>query len=115
ITRLTPKEWLWTAAGVAGGTAVVGTVMHRYTDASLPYPDAFTTSLSVIAQFLLTRKVLENWTLWIVADIVYIGVYTIKSLYWTAGLYVIFLALCIQGYREWQATAKTPAPDAGGV
>jgi len=101
VTRLTGVQWAWTAAGTAGGTAALGTVMHAFTDASLPYPDAFTTTLSVIAQFLLTRKVLENWTLWIVADIVYIGVYTVKSLYWTAGLYVIFLALCIQGYREW--------------
>ena len=63
------------------------------------------TLLSVFAQFLLTRKILENWTLWIVADVVYIGVYTSKSLYWTAGLYVVFLVLCIQGYREWKAPA----------
>src|SRR3954465_15283544 len=101
VGRPTPAQWGGTAAGVAAGTAVLGTVMRRYTDASLPYPDAFTTTLSVIAQFLLTRKALENWTLWIVADIVYIGVYTVKALYWTAGLYVVFLALCIQGYREW--------------
>lgn len=102
VTRLTGKEWLWTAAGVTTGTLVLGTVMHRYTDAAAPYPDAFTTILSVIAQFFLTRKILENWTLWIVADLVYIGVYTYKALYWTAGLYVVFLMLCIQGYREWR-------------
>jgi nicotinamide mononucleotide transporter len=101
VTRLTPRGWTWTAAGVAGWTAGVGSLMHHYTDAAAPYPDAFTTILSVIAQFLLTRKILENWTLWIVADIVYIGVYTYKALYWTAGLYVVFLVLCIQGYREW--------------
>ncbi len=102
IGRLSARQWLWTAAGTAAGTAALGTVMHRYTDASLPYPDAFTTTVSVIAQFMLTRKILENWVLWIVADVVYIGVYTFKSLYWTAGLYVVFLALCIQGYREWR-------------
>jgi nicotinamide mononucleotide transporter len=101
IGRLSRTQWLWTAVGTAAGTAALGTAMRRYTDAALPYPDAFTTTLSVIAQFLLTRKILENWTLWILADIVYIGVYTIKALYWTAGLYVVFLALCIQGYREW--------------
>lgn len=101
VARLSGNEWGWTAAGTAAGTLALGTVMRHYTDAALPYPDAFTTTLSVIAQFLLTRKILENWTLWIVADVVYIGVYTIKALYWTAGLYVVFLALCIQGYREW--------------
>ena len=105
VTRLTLREWLWTITGVLGGTALLGTVVGRYTDASLPYPDAFTTLLSVFAQFLLTRKVLENWLLWIVADVVYIGMYTTKALYWTAGLYVVFLILCIKGYREWQATA----------
>jgi nicotinamide mononucleotide transporter len=75
--------------------------MHRLTDASVPYFDAFTTTLSVIAQFQLTRKILENWTLWIVADVVYIGVYSYKDLYWTAGLYVVFLILCVKGYRDW--------------
>lgn len=101
ITRLTRREWVWTAAGTVAGTLALGTTMHRLTDAALPYFDAFTTTVSVIAQFLLTRKVLENWTLWIVADVVYIGMYASKALFWTAGLYVVFLALCIQGYREW--------------
>jgi nicotinamide mononucleotide transporter len=101
------RGWAWTTGGVVTGTAVLGTVMHRYTDAALPYPDAFTTMLSVIAQFLMTKKYLENWTLWIVADVVYIGVYLIKSLYWTAGLYAIFLALCVEGYREWNSSPSS--------
>jgi nicotinamide mononucleotide transporter len=101
VTRLSQRGWLLTTIGVVAWTGGIGTVMHRYTDAAAPYPDAFTTILSVIAQFLLTRKILENWTLWIIADVVYIGVYTYKALYWTTGLYMIFLALCVQGYREW--------------
>jgi nicotinamide mononucleotide transporter len=109
VKRLGTRGWSWTTAGVLAGAGTLGTVMHRYTDAALPYPDAFTTLLSVIAQFLMTRKYLENWTLWIIADVVYIGVYSIKSLYWTAGLYVVFLALCVQGYREWR-TDRPPAP-----
>jgi nicotinamide mononucleotide transporter len=104
VKRLGTRGWSWVGAGVASGTAVLGTTMHHYTDAALPYPDAFTTLLSVIAQFLMTKKYLENWTLWIIADVVYIVVYTIKSLYWTAGLYVVFLVLCVQGYREWRKT-----------
>jgi nicotinamide mononucleotide transporter len=111
IKAFAARGWIWTAVGVASGTAVLGTVMHRYTDAALPYPDAFTTSLSVLAQFLMTKKYLDNWTLWIVADVVYVGVYTIKALYWTAGLYVVFLVLCVQGYREWRASMdRTPNP-----
>jgi nicotinamide mononucleotide transporter len=111
VKQLTAKQWGWTIAGVLGGTAVLGTAMHRYTDAALPYPDAFTTMLSVIAQFLLTRKILENWMLWILADILYVGIYSMKSLYWMAGLYVIFLALCVQGYREWKRSIDTERAD----
>ena len=103
VLRLGPRGWLWTGGGTIAATTVLGTAMHRYTDAALPYPDAFTTTLSVIAQFLLTKKYLDNWTLWIIADVVYIAVYSIKALYWTAGLYVVFLVLCIKGYRDWKA------------
>ena len=103
IRRLSRRGWILTTLGVAAGTAALGTFMRTRTDASLPYPDAFTTLLSVFAQFLMTKKILENWTLWIVADVIYIGVYAIKSLYWTCGLYVVFLVLCVQGYREWAA------------
>ena len=102
MKRLSRRGWVLTAAGVLAGTAGLGGVMRHFTDAALPYPDAFTTMLSVIAQFQLTRKILDNWTLWIVADVVYIGVYSIKSLYWTAGLYVVFLILCVLGYKEWK-------------
>ena len=101
VTRLTRRGWGMTAAGSVAGTAVLGTTMGRLTDAALPYPDAFTTVLSVIAQFQLTRKILDNWILWIVADVVYIGVYTSKALYWTAALYCVFLVLCVKGYRDW--------------
>jgi nicotinamide mononucleotide transporter len=102
IKRLRTRGWILTSAGVLAGTAGLGGVMRHFTDAALPYPDAFTTMLSVIAQFQLTRKILENWTLWIIADVVYIGVYSIKSLYPTAGLYFVFLVLSVLGYKEWK-------------
>jgi nicotinamide mononucleotide transporter len=106
VTRLGAKGWLLTGVGVVAGAAVLGTAMGRLTDAALPYPDAFTTMLSVVAQFLLTRKILDNWTLWIVADVIYVGIYSSKALYWTAGLYVVFLILCIKGYRDWKGDLK---------
>ena len=104
VTRLARRGWMLTIAGAAVWTAGVGTLMHHYTDAAAPYPDAFATVLSVIAQFLMTRKILENWTLWIVADVVSVAMYIYKGLYPSAGLYAILLALCIQGYREWRGT-----------
>lgn len=108
VTRLSRRGWLLTIAGAAAWTAVVGTIMHRYTDAATPYPDTFASILSVIAQFLMTRKILDNWTLWIVADIVSVAIYTYKALYPTAVVYAIFLAVCVKGYRDWKASTSAP-------
>jgi len=65
-----------------------------------------------LAQFLMTKTFLENWVLWIVADVMYIGVYAIQHLYWTCGLYVVFLALCVLGYTEW-SRAREPISATG--
>ena len=93
----------------AVGTAALGTVMHLRTDASLPYLDAFATNASLIAQWLLGRKVLESWLVWIVVDVFSIGMYLAKDLYLTAALYAVFLALSVQGYRAWSRTRAVPA------
>jgi nicotinamide mononucleotide transporter len=93
----------------AVGTAALGTVMHLRTDASLPYLDAFATNASLIAQWLLGRKVLESWLVWIVVDVFSIGMYLMKDLYLTAALYAVFLALSVQGYRAWSRTRAVPA------
>jgi nicotinamide mononucleotide transporter len=83
-------------------TALLGTVLHRTTDAALPYLDSTTTSTSLIAQWMMTRKILENWLVWIAVDVVYIGMFLYKALYLTAGLYVVFLVLSTMGYRDWR-------------
>ncbi|HTL43545.1 MAG TPA: nicotinamide riboside transporter PnuC [Vicinamibacterales bacterium] len=116
VKRLGTRGWSWTTAGVIGGTAALGTAMQRYTNASLPYLDASATALSVFGQFLMTKKYLDNWTLWIIADVLYVFlIYPRKGLYLTAGLYVVFLILCVQGYREWSrndnyTTTQLPIP-----
>jgi len=80
--------------------------MQRFTDASLPYPDAFTTVASLFAQWLLARKKLESWYFWIAVDIVAIVVYWYKQLYLTTGLYAIFLVLAIIGFFTWKNSYK---------
>lgn len=87
--------------GIAS-TALLGTLLHRSTNAALPYLDSTTTSTSLIAQWMMTRKILENWLVWIAVDVVYIGMFAYKSLYLTAGLYAVFLVLSALGYRDWR-------------
>ncbi len=106
ITRLSAKGIVgWSLASLAAA-AIWGWTMNRYTDASVPYPDAFTTMTSLVAQWLLARKKLENWFFWIAVDVVAIGIYFYKALYLTSGLYAIFLVLCIMGVRSWTKTWK---------
>lgn len=87
---------------------VLGTVLHRTTDAALPYLDSTTTSTSLIAQWMMTRKLLENWIVWVAVDVVYIGMFIYKNLYVTSFLYLVFLILSIMGYRQWKATLREP-------
>lgn len=89
--------------GIGGaGTLVIGSFLSRHTDAALPWIDAATTSTSLVAQWMMTRKLLENWVIWVAVDVVYIGMYIFKSLYVTSVLYLIFLILSVMGYIQWR-------------
>lgn len=87
--------------GVIIGTIIMKWHLERVKDAA-PFLDALTTSLSLAAQYLLTRKFWENWAFWILADLIYIPLYWSRGLLLTAALYVLFLALCFAGVRQWR-------------
>ena len=57
---------------------------------------------------MMTRKLLENWLVWVAVDVVYIGMFIYKSLYITSLLYFVFLVLSVMGYRQWKATLSEP-------
>jgi nicotinamide mononucleotide transporter len=99
LARASRQLWL---LSVLAGSLLWGYLMARYTDASLPYGDAFTTVASLAAQWLLARKKLESWLLWISVDVVAIGIYWSKGLLLTSGLYMAFLLLAILGFFAWR-------------
>jgi len=84
----------------------LGFVLRRYTNAAIPFLDSTLTSYSLVAQWMLTKKYLENWLVWIAVDIVYVGMFIFKKLDMTAGLYVVFLFLCIRGWSEWKRSSR---------
>jgi nicotinamide mononucleotide transporter len=96
------KEWVVLAVVCVLSTILIGTLFKTYTDASLPYLDSLLTSASLIAQWMVARKKIANWMIWIAADTVYVGMYIYKELYITAVLYFIFIFLAMAGYREWK-------------
>jgi nicotinamide mononucleotide transporter len=95
-------------AGLAG-SLLLGRFLSTATDAALPFWDSATTSFSLVAQVMLTRKWIENWWLWIAVDLVYLGMYCDQRLYVTAVLYVVFLGLSSLGLREWKAALQAAA------
>ena len=101
VQRGSNKEYgLWLLIIVAS-TFLLGYIMQNNTDASFPFPDAFTTCASLAAQWLLSHKKLLNWTLWIIVDIVAMSIYWQKGLYPTSALYGCFLIMAIIGQWQW--------------
>ncbi len=111
IARTSTGAALALAAILVVATAGMTVGLARVDDAA-PFWDALTTVLSLIAQYMLTRKLLENWTVWIVADIVYVGLYAAKGLPLTAVLYALFLAMCVAGLLQWRVALRAQAPAA---
>lgn len=81
---------------------LIGFLFSKFTDAALPYLDSTASGMSVVAQLLMMRKKLEHWYLWITVDVLSVGIYLYKEVYLTAGLYFVFMLLCIQGLVGWR-------------
>ena len=77
-------------------------ILTGYTDSPLPKADSFTTALSIVATWMLARKMIEHWWLWIIVDSVSAGLYFYRALYPTAILFVIYTIMAIIGYLQWK-------------
>jgi len=102
VTRASRRTLAVLAAGAVVASAGLGAALASQTDASLPWLDSATTVVSLVAQWMMTRKLLEHWLVWIGVDTVYVGMFLYKALYVTAGLYLVFLGLAVVGYRRWR-------------
>ena len=93
LLALTPLAWM-----------ALYQVLCHYTDSNVPAADSLTTVLSLVAQFMAGSKLLENWLVWIVVDLISIVLFLYKHLYLTSSLYAVFIVLCIAGYSAWRRT-----------
>lgn len=101
ITRLTTKERLGWFGSIFVFTGIMWQILI-HTNAAIPLVDSFTTSISLIANWLLAKRKLENWWLWIFVDVIYVGMFAYKMLYITSGLYLVFFFMAIYGYINWK-------------
>lgn len=89
------------ACGLFGGLAL-GAAMGRFTDAALPWLDALLTGFSLVASFWAARRYPASWLLWIILDLIYVGLFLYKDLRLTAALYAGFVVLAMLGWRAWR-------------
>jgi nicotinamide mononucleotide transporter len=101
ISRALRAEWIGLAAAVPLATWGLREVLIAVQGAA-PFWDSLTAVLSLAAQYLLTRKRIENWWLWIAADLIYVPLYGSRGLPLTAVLFAIFLVMCVTGLRAWR-------------
>lgn len=102
ITRWNWKDHLVAILIGLAGLFLLGW-FWSFMNAALPYVDAMTTSFSIIATYMVVKKILENWLYWIVIDAVCIVVYLHRELHLTAFLFLIYLIIAIYGYYRWQS------------
>jgi nicotinamide mononucleotide transporter len=106
VSRVPTRDIVVLAFAFVAGTAALSTLLARVTDASLPLADSALTAASLVAQYMMTRKYVECWLVWIVADAAYVALFIYKSLWPTAGLYLLFTILAVMGWRQWQASLR---------
>jgi len=113
VTALDARgRWL-AVGGWFAGFVLLAMFLKTWTDTDVPHSDGFLTAGSLVGQLLLSRKKVENWHVWIIVDVLYVGLYLHKNLMLTAILYAIFVGMAIVGLRTWQQSAGMPTGGGG--
>ena len=108
ISRLLAREWLLYLATAILLACIFAFILINIPQkiglkpSSVPWWDAFLTAGSVVATWMLARKVLEQWLWWVVIDAISTGVFLYKGLYFTVGLFVVNTIMAIIGYIRWK-------------
>lgn len=82
-------------------------ILITFTDSNVPWWDSVTTSLSIVAMWMMARKYIEQWWVWIVVDVISAGLYVYKELFFTAGLYALYAIIAYFGYKKWKELMLT--------
>ncbi len=106
VRKIRGRQLLMAAVSIIVLFVAIGLVLDHLTDSPLPYWDALTTSGSIVATWMLTRKYMEHWILWIAIDFISMGLYIYKGLYPTSILFVIYTFMAFVGYIQWSKELK---------
>jgi len=102
VKRITLRWAIFATGSALMIFGIIFFLLKYHTDSPVPLMDAATTALSIVATFMLARKILEHWLIWIVIDVVSAGLYIYKGLWPTAILFLVYTVMAFSGYKEWQ-------------
>ena len=101
--QFTPRKWIFSLVLVYLVLHVVLYFMlSEFTDSRVPFFDSMSTALSIVAMWMLSRKLVEQWLVWLVVDMISVGLYLYKGIPITAMLYTLYCALAVVGYMRWR-------------
>lgn len=106
VSRIPPLPALLLVLAMATTTAALAWLLRHFTNSTVPVLDSLITALSLAAQFMMTRKWLENWLVWIAANCISVGLLIYKGLYVTSGLYLVYQVLCVLGWVAWRRALR---------
>jgi nicotinamide mononucleotide transporter len=109
VSRTPRRTWLILSVTGLAFWAVDGALTSRLPGVAVPYIDAATATTSLVAQYMMTRKLLENWIVWIVVDVAYVALFIWRGLYLTAVNYAVYLVLAVLGYLAWKRSLNAAA------
>lgn len=107
ITSTPLAVWVAVAGVYALLHGAIYLFLVSFTDSTVPFWDSLTTALCIVAYWMLSRKYVEQWLVWLVVDVITVGLYLYKDIPLTAGLYALYSALAVAGYLRWRRMMKT--------
>lgn len=107
VTRITRKLVIHLSLVTIVLFFAIEYILEQYTDSPVPIGDAFTTALSITATWMLARKIIEHWWLWVIINSVSLGLYLYKGLYPTSVLFVFYTTMSFVGYYQWRKEMNT--------
>ena len=115
ISKAPRGAWGKVGAAYAIAQVSIAWLLINCTDSTVPWPDSFTTALSIVGMWMLARKYIEQWWVWCVVDAVSSALYIYKGLYFTAALYAVYAIIAIFGYFKWKRMMLQPVNGNGVV
>ena len=106
VHRLARAQAIRATLATLAAWPLLGLLLLKTTDSDVPFLDALPTVGSIAGQFLLGRKLVENWAVWLLVNLFSVGLFAYKGLWLTVLLYALFAALSLVGWRAWREMAN---------